>query len=114
MEKAFIDDCVVRDVSVNAYTVPTDFPESDGTLTWDKTTLVLVHAKAGDKIGIGYTYADIPTANLIKDMLIPLVQGKSAWTFPPAGRQCDMPFGTSAGQEFARWQSRPLTLLFGI
>ncbi len=69
-------------MSVNAYTVPTDFPESDGTLSWDRTTMVLVQARAADKIGIGYSYADVPTASLIKDTLIPLVQGKSAIDVP--------------------------------
>jgi hypothetical protein len=52
-------DSVVRETSVAAYTVPTDFPESDGTLERDKTTLVLVNASAGDKVGIGYTYAGL-------------------------------------------------------
>ena len=66
-------DSIIRETSVAAYTVPTDFPESDGTLAWDKTTVVLVHASAADKIGMGYTYADIATAQLIKDTLIPLV-----------------------------------------
>jgi len=32
---------------VEAYTIPTDFPESDGTFVWDSTTLVLVEATAG-------------------------------------------------------------------
>ena len=82
MEKASTDDCDIQELSVNAYTVPTDFPESDGTLEWNHTTVVLVRARAAGKIGVGYTYADIPTANLIKDMLIPLVQGKSAMDVP--------------------------------
>ena len=82
MAKDFSNDCQIRDVSVAAYTIPTDFPESDGTLSWEHTTIVLVHARAADKTGIGYTYADISTANLIKDMLIPLVQGKSAMDVP--------------------------------
>jgi hypothetical protein len=34
----------VRELKVSAYVVPTDYPESDGTLAWDKTTLVLVEA----------------------------------------------------------------------
>ena len=59
-----------------AYTVPTDFPESDGTLAWDKTTLVLVSASAGDKVGIGYTYADVATAQLINRTLLPLLRGR--------------------------------------
>ena len=29
-------------VDVSAYTIPTDYPESDGTIAWNKTTLVLV------------------------------------------------------------------------
>ncbi len=78
MKKASTDDWNIRGLTVDAYTVPTDFPESDGTLAWDRTTLVVVHARGADKIGLGYTYADVPTANLIKDMLVPLIQGKSA------------------------------------
>ena len=37
----------IERLDVSAYTVPTDSPESDGTITWDKTTLVLVEATAG-------------------------------------------------------------------
>jgi hypothetical protein len=37
----------IKQVEVSAYTVPTDFPESNGTLQWDKTTLVLVRISAG-------------------------------------------------------------------
>ena len=33
-----------------AYTIPTDSPESDGTLAWDSTTLVVVEAtSAGER-----------------------------------------------------------------
>lgn len=39
----------IEDMSVAAYRVPTDFPESDGTLAWNSTTIVLVHASAADK-----------------------------------------------------------------
>jgi hypothetical protein len=35
-------------LKVSAYTVPTDMPESDGTLAWDSTTLVLVEVTAGN------------------------------------------------------------------
>ncbi len=62
-------------LTVSTYTVPTDFPESDGTLEWDKTTLVLVHAMAGTKVGMGYTYADSATALLIHDTLAKLLHG---------------------------------------
>ena len=52
----------VDDVLAAAYTVPTDFPESDGTYAWKHTTLVLVEAAAGGKTGLGYSYADPATA----------------------------------------------------
>lgn len=63
---------------VSAYTVPTDSPESDGTYVWDKTTIVVVEIEAGGKRGIGYTYADVSTATLIKTMLANVVQGRDA------------------------------------
>ncbi len=72
----------IRDLAVSTYAVPTDAPESDGTLAWDKTTLVLVHAEAADQIGIGYTYADLATAELISKTLFPLVRGQDAMSVP--------------------------------
>src|SRR2546421_286763 len=45
----------IERLDVSAYTVPTDFPESDGTIKWDKTTLVLVEATAGGKRSGGFT-----------------------------------------------------------
>jgi L-alanine-DL-glutamate epimerase-like enolase superfamily enzyme len=60
---------------VSTYTVPTDFPESDGTLEWNSTTLVLVNAHGGNKVGLGYTYADTATAVLIRDTLSQTVEG---------------------------------------
>ncbi len=59
----------VRACTTSAYTIPTDRPESDGTLQWDSTTLVLVELEAGGATGIGYTYADAATARLIDDSL---------------------------------------------
>jgi hypothetical protein len=52
----------IDEILVSVYTVPTDAPESDGTLAWDATTMVLVEARAGEVTGLGYTYADIGTA----------------------------------------------------
>ncbi len=68
----------VQRLDVSTYTVATDFPESDGTLKWDKTTLVLVSAAAGGKAGLGYTYADAATASLIHEQLAQLVIGTDA------------------------------------
>ena len=68
----------VSQLEVAAYTVPTDLPESDGTLEWNSTTLVLVQAHGGNQIGIGYTYADTATATLIRDLLSKIVKGGDA------------------------------------
>ena len=49
----------IKRIDVSAYTIPTDFPESDGTLEWDSTTIVIAEVYAADKFGIGYTYGDV-------------------------------------------------------
>ena len=76
------DGIAIERLDVSAYTVPTDFPESDGTITWDKTTLVLVEATAGGKRSVGYSYADVATARLIKELLADIVVGKDAMSIP--------------------------------
>ncbi|MGH9499536.1 MAG: enolase C-terminal domain-like protein [Terriglobales bacterium] len=58
--------------------MPTDLPESDGTLEWNSTTLVLVRSYGGNKHGLGYTYADTATATLIQDLLSEVVTGQDA------------------------------------
>ncbi|HKD82994.1 MAG TPA: enolase C-terminal domain-like protein [Candidatus Angelobacter sp.] len=73
----------VETLQVSCYTVPTDAPESDGTLEWDRTTLVLVEAKAAGKCGLGYTYADTATAFLIQRVLADVVIQNDAMS-PPA------------------------------
>ncbi|HWV35351.1 MAG TPA: enolase C-terminal domain-like protein [Thermomicrobiales bacterium] len=65
----------VERVTVSAYTIPTDRPEADGTFAWDETTMVLVETDGGGQHGIGFTYADPATANLIERSLAPLVTG---------------------------------------
>ncbi|HET8875307.1 MAG TPA: enolase C-terminal domain-like protein [Casimicrobiaceae bacterium] len=65
-------------IEVSAYTIPTDAPESDGTLEWHQTTLVLVQARAGATAGIGYSYANRATAALIHDTLTSVVEGRDA------------------------------------
>ncbi len=63
---------------VSAYTVPTDAPESDGTLEWKSTTLVLVEVEAGAQCGLGYSYADVSTAVLIRDLLSKVIESRDA------------------------------------
>ena len=74
----------VAKVEVSAYRVPTDAPESDGTIAWDSTTLVVVEVSAGDHVGLGYTYAAAAAARLIADTLSPVVVGREAMSTPGA------------------------------
>jgi L-alanine-DL-glutamate epimerase-like enolase superfamily enzyme len=63
-------------LTVSAYRIPTDTAaESDGTLVWSATTLVVVEAHGGGTNGIGYTYADTATARLIGETLAGAVRG---------------------------------------
>ena len=73
----------VSRLEVKSFIIPTDFPESDGTLEWDRTTIVLVQVEGGGKQGLGYTYADTATAALIHDTLAPYIRGMDAMS-PPA------------------------------
>jgi L-alanine-DL-glutamate epimerase-like enolase superfamily enzyme len=85
-EEADRSGATVERLEVHAFTVPTDGPdgqESDGTLTWDSTTMVLVVAHGGGRIGIGYTYADVSAARFVESKLAPVVCGGGALA-PPA------------------------------
>jgi L-alanine-DL-glutamate epimerase-like enolase superfamily enzyme len=73
-------------INVSAYTVPTDGSESDGTLSWDSTTLVLVELEAGGKQGLGYSYAHRSAAVLIDDKLADVVRGRDAFDIPATWR----------------------------
>jgi L-alanine-DL-glutamate epimerase-like enolase superfamily enzyme len=71
-------DAPIDALEVRAYKIPTATPESDGTLTWDSTTLVYVEVHAEGETGIGFTYADAATAKLIDTLLRETVIGKDA------------------------------------
>jgi L-alanine-DL-glutamate epimerase-like enolase superfamily enzyme len=68
----------ITQLDVSAFTVPTDFPESDGTLEWDSTTIVIVEARADGHTGLGFTYGDPTAARLIDRRLSHLVLGRDA------------------------------------
>lgn len=73
----------IKKINVSAYTIPTETPvESDGTIEWHSTTLVLAEISAGNKTGIGYTYADKFAATLILSVLINEVVGMNALDIP--------------------------------
>ena len=59
----------IGSVRSRAFTIPTDAPEADGTMSWTSTTLVLVEVEAAGRQGIGYTYTDRSAVPLITGML---------------------------------------------
>jgi L-alanine-DL-glutamate epimerase-like enolase superfamily enzyme len=68
----------VEHIHVQAYTIPTDTHESDGTFEWDATTMIVVDVKGGGETGIGYTYSDQSAASLIARVLSERVTGTDA------------------------------------
>ena len=70
----------VERLEVSAYTIPTEETESDGTLEWNSTTLVVVELRSEGLGAVGYTYADVATAKLIEEKLAPIVRGSDAMT----------------------------------
>jgi L-alanine-DL-glutamate epimerase-like enolase superfamily enzyme len=72
----------IEDLRVSAYTIPTDAPESDGTIKWDSTTMILVEITAGGKSGIGYSYANDASAYFINKNLKEFIVGKDAMQIP--------------------------------
>ncbi|MFL5862732.1 MAG: mandelate racemase, partial [Solirubrobacteraceae bacterium] len=49
----------IESVDVSAYEIPTATEqESDGTLVWNSTTIVVVELRCGEHTGLGYTYCD--------------------------------------------------------
>ena len=71
-------DLPIREINARAFVIPTDRPESDGTLSWDKTTLIIVNVTAGNIEGIGYTYADAVIAPLINNTLRDVIMDSDA------------------------------------
>jgi L-alanine-DL-glutamate epimerase-like enolase superfamily enzyme len=69
-------------VEVFARTIPTDERESDGTLEWDSTTIVVVQAHGEGATGVGYTYTHDAAARLIEDKLAPFVRGSDLDDLP--------------------------------
>jgi L-alanine-DL-glutamate epimerase-like enolase superfamily enzyme len=79
----------VERLEVSTYTIPTDEPESDGTLEWDETTVVVVEIAAGGETGLGYTYGPAAVATLVDEKLTQIVVGSDPFTnlWAELGRQ---------------------------
>jgi L-alanine-DL-glutamate epimerase-like enolase superfamily enzyme len=65
----------VERLDVATYTVPLPAPESDGTLEWDATTVLVVEASAGGTSGLGYSYTSAGAAAVVHDLLTDVVVG---------------------------------------
>ena len=66
----------IESVRADSFTIPLEHPESDGTLRWDATTIVIARVSAGGRTGIGYTYAPAASAAIIGGQLAGLVRGR--------------------------------------
>ena len=71
-------DVAVEGLEVAVCTVPTEQPESDGTLEWDSTTVLLVEARAGGRTGLGYSYTQDAAAQVVSGKLADVVVGRDA------------------------------------
>jgi L-alanine-DL-glutamate epimerase-like enolase superfamily enzyme len=74
----------IAHVSASSYTIPTDAPESDGTLEWDSTTIVIAEVQAGGQTGIGWTYGPAAVMRLIEDVLVPAVMDRDGFAIGEA------------------------------
>ncbi len=62
-------------LDLSVYTVPTPEPESDGTLAWSATTVVVAEPAAGGQTGLGFTYHTGACADFIDRELRDAVVG---------------------------------------
>ena len=72
----------IEKLEAAVYRIPTDKPESDGTLRWDSTTMVTVHVHAGGRCGFGFSYTASGAAPVIREKLSQSLTGISAFDLP--------------------------------
>ena len=102
----------IERVDVRAFTIPTDAPESDGTLAWDATTLVLVEVARRRARAASATPTPTPRrAQLIRDALAALLRGQRRAATSPARCAGDGARGPQPRPARAspRWRSRRST-----
>ncbi|HLH28302.1 MAG TPA: enolase C-terminal domain-like protein, partial [Acidimicrobiales bacterium] len=76
----------VASVEAAGYEIPTDGPEGDGTLGWSSTVMVVVHVRAGDAEGLGWTYAGGAAAQVVREKLAGAVEGTDPMDVPAANQ----------------------------
>jgi L-alanine-DL-glutamate epimerase-like enolase superfamily enzyme len=74
----------VTELEASVYVIPTDGREADGTLAWDKTTMVLVTAWANGERGIGWSYTSAAAQTVVSEALAGVVVGRGAFDIPGA------------------------------
>ncbi|WP_030194920.1 enolase C-terminal domain-like protein [Streptomyces sp. NRRL S-87] len=72
----------VEALHVQVLQFPTDAPEADGTLAWDRTTMLLVQVHGGGTAGLGYGYGDPAAARVITGLLDDVVIGRAVFDVP--------------------------------
>lgn len=72
----------IEGVESAAYRIPTRERESDGTYSWDSTTMVTAHVRGGGCRGFGNSYADAAASRLIGDKLAAAVAGLPVCNVP--------------------------------
>ena len=77
-------DAAIDGVIVKAYSIPTDYPEADGTFEWQQTTIVVVEIDGGGMRGLGYSYTSAAAAELIHASFTELLHGRSVMNVPGA------------------------------
>jgi L-alanine-DL-glutamate epimerase-like enolase superfamily enzyme len=125
---------LVRSIRADAYVVPTstedrERPESDGTIRWDSTGILVVRVEAGGATGLGYAYTAPASIQIVQDVLWSVIENADPvgterlyWEMAAATRNIGWP-GVSAGAVSAldialhdlkaRLSGRSLTQLLG-
>ncbi|MFR0656964.1 hypothetical protein SB719_20675, partial [Pantoea sp. SIMBA_079] len=76
-------DVRLRSIRAEAYAVPTatggrERPESDGTITWDSTGVLVVRLEAGGVTGMGFVHTSPAALGIVRDLLCPVIAGMDA------------------------------------
>lgn len=69
-------------VRVEVFRFPTESTETDGTASWDATTMLVVHVSCGGITGLGYSYTHAAAARVVDDTFRDLLMGGDAFDIP--------------------------------
>ncbi|TAN22128.1 MAG: mandelate racemase [Acidobacteria bacterium] len=72
----------LRRPTVELFSIPTERPESDGTMAWDATEVVLAEVHADRSVGLGYTYGSPAVAAVVHGKLAAEIEGRDAMDIP--------------------------------